>query len=177
MNARGTVAGLIGAAKLKIDTVLTIEVEKIVALDKGIRKLGIRDAGAAFADTILNELTIEKLGHRERFADFAEKIEVIDILEPVVIVDHGNIVRSHDALNLGLYTGFIVSDFLERFEVTFAVFLWVADLAGGATNGEIWLVAVADEAGAHHEGGEVTNGEGVSGRISTPIKLLASASV
>ena len=59
MNARGAVTKLISAAELKCNIVLTEEVQEIVALDEGVTKLGIRDAGAAFADAILDELAIK----------------------------------------------------------------------------------------------------------------------
>ena len=58
-NATSAVAKLVGAAELKIDVVFAEEVEKIVALDEGVAKLGIADAGAAFADAFLDELTVE----------------------------------------------------------------------------------------------------------------------
>ena len=59
MNARGAVAKLVGAAELKSNIVLAEEVQEIVALDEGVTKLGIRDAGATFADAILDELAIK----------------------------------------------------------------------------------------------------------------------
>lgn len=59
MNARGTVAKLIGATELKCNVVFAEEVQEIVALDEGVTKLGVRDAGATFADAILDELAVE----------------------------------------------------------------------------------------------------------------------
>lgn len=59
MNARGAVTKLIGAAELKCNIVLAEEVQEIVALDEGVAKFGIRDAGATFADAILDELAIK----------------------------------------------------------------------------------------------------------------------
>lgn len=73
MNARGAVAKLVGAAELKSNVVFAEEVQEIVALDESVAKLGIRDAGATFADAILDELTIEQLGHAEAFTDFAKE--------------------------------------------------------------------------------------------------------
>lgn len=43
MNARGTVAILVGTAELKIDIVGAEEVKEIVALNEGVAELGIRD--------------------------------------------------------------------------------------------------------------------------------------
>ena len=59
MNARGAVAKLVGAAELKCNIVLAEEVQEIVALNEGVTKFGIRDAGATFADAILDELAIK----------------------------------------------------------------------------------------------------------------------
>lgn len=59
MNARSAVTKLIGAAELKSYVVFAEEVQEIVALDEGVTKLGIRDAGTAFADAILDELAIK----------------------------------------------------------------------------------------------------------------------
>ena len=59
MNARGSVAKLVGAAELKCNIVLAEEVQEIVALNEGVTKFGIRDAGATFADAILDELAIK----------------------------------------------------------------------------------------------------------------------
>ena len=46
MNARGTVAKLIGAAELKCNVVFAEEVQEIVALDEGVAKFGIRATGS-----------------------------------------------------------------------------------------------------------------------------------
>lgn len=59
MNAGGAVAKLVGAAELQSYVVFAEEVQEIVALDEGVTKLGIRDAGTAFADAILDELAIK----------------------------------------------------------------------------------------------------------------------
>ncbi len=59
MNAGGAVAKLVGAAELKSNVVFAEEVHEIVALDEGVTKLSIRDAGTAFADAILDELAIK----------------------------------------------------------------------------------------------------------------------
>ena len=43
VDTRGAIAKLIGATKLEVDVVGAEEVEEIVALDKRVAKLGIRD--------------------------------------------------------------------------------------------------------------------------------------
>ena len=73
VDAAGAVTKLIGATELKIDVVFAEEVEEIIALDEGIAKFSVADAGATFADTFLDELTVEKLSHTEGFADFTEE--------------------------------------------------------------------------------------------------------
>lgn len=59
MNARGTVAKLVGAAELKCNVVFAEEVQEIVALNEGVTKLSVRDAGATFANAILDELAVK----------------------------------------------------------------------------------------------------------------------
>ena len=54
--------------------------QEIISLNQRVRELGIRDAGAAFADAVLNEFTIEKLSHREGFAD-GSQIEIDEYQE------------------------------------------------------------------------------------------------
>lgn len=175
VNARGTVTKLIGAAELKCNIVLAEEVQEIVALDEGVAKLGIRDAGAAFADAILDELAVEQLGHAEAFADFAKERQEFDIFEPVEIVDDGGIlVGVGDANDLTRESGFVVFDFVERLELAFGVVFWIANLASGATNQEIWSITMAYEASAHHESSEVTDVKTISGRVGAPIKIARS---
>ena len=86
MDAAGAVTELVGATKLKVDIVRTEEMEEVVALNKGVAKFGITDAGTAFADAFLDELAIEELGHTESFADFAQEWQEFDVFEPIVIV-------------------------------------------------------------------------------------------
>ena len=59
MNTRVSVAKLVCAADVPPNIVLAEEVQEIVALDEGVTKFGIRDAGATFADAILDELAIK----------------------------------------------------------------------------------------------------------------------
>ena len=59
VDTRGAVAVLVGTAKLQSDVVGTEKMEEIVALDEGVAKFGIRDAGATFADAFLDELAVE----------------------------------------------------------------------------------------------------------------------
>lgn len=175
MNARGAVAELIGATKLKGDVVLAEEVQEIVALDEGVTKLGVRDAGATFADAILDELAIEQLGHAKTFADFAQERQEFDIFEPIEIVEDGGIlVGVGDADDLTRESGFVVLDFVERLELAFGVVFWIADLASGATNQEIWSITMAHEASAHHESSEVADVKTISGRVGAPIKIARS---
>lgn len=175
MNARGTVAKLVGAAELKCNIVLAEEVQEIVALDEGVAKLGVRDAGTTFADAILDELAVEQLGHAKTFADFAQERQEFDIFEPVEIVDDGGIlVGVGDADDLTRESGFVVLNFVERLELAFGVVFWIADLASGATNQEIWSITMAYEASAHHESSEVADVKTISGRVGAPIKIAWS---
>ena len=177
VDARGAVAVLVGAAELEVDAVFSVEVEEVVALDESVGKFGVGDTRAAFADAVLDELAIEKLGHGEGLADFAEEGEVVHVFEPVEVVEQDGVFEVDDALDLFFDARFVVGDFVEGFEFALAVFFGVADLAGGAANEEVGLVTVADEAGAHHESGEVADGQGVGGRVGAPIELFVSTGV
>ena len=151
VDARGAVAVLVGATELKVDVMSAEEVQEIVALNERVAEFGIGDAGAAFADAMLDELAVEQLGHAEGFADFTQEGEEFDVFEPVVVVeDFGVGGRVRDADNLLGELLFVVFDFLEAFEVAFFVLFGVADLTGGATDEIEGSVAMADEAGAHH---------------------------
>ena len=175
VNARGTVTKLIGAAELKCNIVLAEEVQEIVALDEGVAKLGVRDASATFADAILDELAVEQLGHAKAFADFAQERQEFDIFEPVEIVDDGGIIVGvGDADDLTRESGFVVLNFVERLELAFGVVFWIANLASGATNQEIWSITMAYEASAHHESSEVADVKTISGRVGAPIKIARS---
>ena len=157
MDAGSTVAVLVGATELEGDVVLAVEMEKIVTLNEGVAKFGIRNTGAAFADAILDKLAIEELGHRKGFADFTKEAQIIDVFEPVVIVNHGDRIRINYALDLGFDAGFVVFYFVESFEIALAVVFWVTDLAGGAANEERRFIAVTHETSTHHESGEIAD--------------------
>ncbi len=175
MNARGAVAVLIGAAELKIDVVFAEEMKEIIALDKGVAKLGIRDAGAAFADASLDELAIEKLSHAEGLANLTKEWKDFDLAEPVEIVENLGIGRGMgDADDLLGKSGFVALDFVETFEVALDGILWVANLASSATDKIIRSITVADEAGAHHESSEMADMKRIGTRIGAPIKITRS---
>ncbi len=158
VDTRGAIAKLIGATKLEVDVVGAKEVEEIVALNKGIAKLGIRDTGATFADALLDKLTIEELSHTEGFADFAEEGEEFDIFEPIIVVYElgafGGMGNLDDLLG---ESDFVLFDFIKTFEVTLDGVFGVANLAGSATDEVIRSITVTNEACAHHESSEMAN--------------------
>ena len=188
MNAGGRVAKLVGATKLKIDAIGAIEMKKVISLDEGVGEFSIGNARTTFADAILDKFAVEKLGHRKCFSDSAEEVEIVDVFEPVVVVDHGELImiigwvaitesiggtiKTNDRFDLFFDAGLVVLDFVYSFESTFTIFFWVTDLTSGATNEEIWLVAVADKTSTHHERGEIANGQRISGWVGTPIEFL-----
>ena len=125
--------------------------QEIVALNEGVAEFGVRNTGAAFADAFLNELTIEQLSHTEGFANFAEKWEEFDILEPIVVIDELSAFWGmRDANDLSGKSGFVFFDFVEAFKIAFDGIFWVADLAGSAADKIVRSIAVANEASAHH---------------------------
>ena len=175
MNTRGAVAVLVGTAELKVDVVGAEKVEKIVALDESVAEFGIADAGATFTDAFLNKLAVEKLGHTESFADFAKEGQKFDVLEPIIVVEDGGSFRGMgDADDLLGEGGFVVCDFVERLEVALGGVFRVANLASGAANKVIRSISVANEAGTHHESGEVADMKRVGGRVGAPIKIMRS---
>lgn len=116
MDAAGAVTELVGAAELEVDFVGAVEVEKVVALDKGVAELGVGDAGTTGTNAFLNELAVEQLGHAEAFADFAEEGQDFDIFKPVEIIeDFGVLFRASDADNLSGESLFVFFEFFKRF--------------------------------------------------------------
>ena len=175
VNARGAVAVLIGAAKLQIDVVFAEKMQEIVALNEGVAKLGIRNTGATFADASLNELTIEKLGHTESLADFAEEWQEFNVAKPIEVVENLGVGRGmSDADDLGSQSDLVLGDFIETLQIAFDGVFWVADLASSATNKIIRSIAVANEAGAHHKSSEVADMKRIGTRVGAPIKITRS---
>jgi hypothetical protein len=175
MNTRGAVAVLIGTAELKRDVVLAEEMKEIVALNESVAKLSIRDAGATFADAFLDELAIEKLSHTEGFADFAKEWQEFDVFKPIVVIENFGVSWGMgDADDLGSESGFIVLDFLERFEVALSGIFRIANLAGSTTNEIIRSITMACKASAHHQSSEVTDVKTIGGWVGAPIKITRS---
>lgn len=175
VNTGGAVAILVGAAELKIDVMGAEKMQEIVALDEGVAELGVADAGTAFTDAGLDELAVEKLSHTKGLADFAEEWKDFDFAEPVEVVEDLSIGRRmSDADDLLGKSGFVGGDFLEALKVALDGILWVANLAGSATDKIIRSIAVANEAGAHHESSEVADMKRVGARIGAPIKITRS---
>ena len=172
VDARGAVAVLVGAAELQVDLMRAEKMQEIIALNKGVAELGVRNAGAAGADAVLDKLAVEQLGHAKSLADFAEEGEEFDVLEPVVIVENFGLGgRVCDTNNLSGESLFVVGDFVEALEVALFVFLGVANLAGGAADEVVRSIAMAHETSAHHQCGEVANMEAVGTRVGAPIEI------
>ena len=158
MDTRGAVAILIGAAELKVDVVSAEEVEEIVALNEGVAKFGIADAGTAITNTFLDELAVKQLSHTESFADFAQERQEFNIAKPIVIIENLGVGRGmSDTNDLSGESAFVVFDFVEALEVAFGGIFRVANLASSATHEIVRSITVANEASAHHEGGEMTD--------------------
>ena len=175
VDARGTVAVLVSAAELEVNIVFAEKMEEIIALDEGVAKLGIADAGAAFADASLDELTVEKLGHAESLADFAEKWQEFDFTEPIEVIENLGVSRGMgDADDLFRESNLVFGDFVETLQIALDGIFWIADLAGGAADEIIWSIAVANEAGAHHKSSEVADMKRIGTRVGAPIKITRS---
>lgn len=173
VDARCAVAELVGATELEVDAMGAIEMKEIVTLDEGIAEFGVGDAGAASANAFLDKLAVEELGHAEAFADFAEEGENFDIFEPVEIIEDFSVgCRVGDANDLSGERALIERKFVEGFEVAFGGVFGVANLASGAADKEVGLIAMTDKAGAHHKGGEVTDVKTVCGRVGAPVEAV-----
>ena len=79
-----------------------------------------------------------------------------------------------DAHDLSGESGFVVLDFVERFEVAFGGIFWITDLASSATNEIIRSIAMTGKASAHHEGGQMTDMKTIGTRVGTPIEITRS---
>ena len=146
--------------------------KEIVALDEGVAKLGIRDAGAAFADAFLDELAIEKLSHTEGLADFAEEWKDFDIAEPVEVIENLGVSRGMgDTDDLLSESSLVCGDFVETLEVTLDGVLWIANLTGCTTDEIVRGIAMANETGTHHESSEMADVKRIGTRIGAPIKI------
>ena len=175
VDARGAVAVLVGAAELEINVMGAEKVKEVVALNEGVAKLGVADAGAAFADALLDELAIEKLSHAECLADFAEEWEELNLAKPIEVIENLGVGWGmSDADDLLRECDFVLRDFVETLEVAFDGVLRITDLAGGATNEIIRSIAVANEAGAHHKSSEVADMKRIGTRVGAPIKITRS---
>ena len=158
-----------------VNIVFAEKMEEIIALDEGVAKLGIADAGAAFADASLDELTVEKLGHAESLADFAEKWQEFDFTEPIEVIENLGVSRGMgDADDLFRESNLVFGDFVETLQIALDGIFWIADLAGGAADEIIWSIAVANEAGAHHKSSEVADMKRIGTRVGAPIKITRS---
>ncbi len=175
MDAGSAVAVLVGAAELEVDVVAAEEMKKIVALDEGVAKFGVADAGTAVADAFLDELTIEQLSHTKGFADFTEERQKFDVAEPIVVIENLGVGGGMgDTNDLSGESAFVMLNFVEAFKVTLGSILRVANLASSAANEIIRSITVTNEASAHHEGGEMADMERIGGRVGTPIEIARS---
>ena len=175
VDTRGAVAVLVGTAELEINVMSAEKMEEIVTLNEGVAKLGVADAGATFADAFLDELAVEKLSHAEGFADFAEEWEEFDFAKPIEVIENLGVGWGmSDADDLLGESDFVLCDFVEALEVTFDGIFRIANLASCATNEIIRSIAVANEAGAHHESSEVADVKRIGARVGAPIKITRS---
>ncbi len=147
--------------------------QKVISLNQSIRKFSIRNSTTTFANPVLHKLTIKELCHRERLTNFAQKRQIVHILEPVIVVHHHQLVTLHNLAHLRANASLIVLHFFQWLQVALTVIFWVANLPRGTAHQQIWLIAMSHKTSAHHGCRQVTNRQGISRRIGTPIELLA----
>ena len=65
-------------------------------------------------------------------------------------------------------------DFVEAFKVALNGIFWIADLASRAADEIVRSITVANEACAHHKGGEVADMKRIGRWVGAPIEITRS---
>ncbi|MNL37989.1 hypothetical protein D3C87_1601680 [compost metagenome] len=66
---------------------ILVEMNEIIALDQRVAKLSVANTGPSFTKARLHKVTAEHLANRHVFTHHAQKVEIVKILKPVVIID------------------------------------------------------------------------------------------
>ena len=174
--AGGDVAPLVGAAQLKAASLLLVEVEEVVALEKLVGEFGERHPLARFArKTLLHGVLGHHVVDGQILAHVADKVEECVVLHPVVVVHEdggvgGVAVEVEEAGQLTL-DGLLVMAQCSHVEelALLALHRGVANHAGGASHQRDGLVAGALQVFEHHHPHEVADMQRVSCGVDAEI--------
>ena len=109
--------------------------QEVVALNQGVTKLTVADASAALADTLLHKFAVEQLRHTDMLADFVQEINVINLREPVGIINNLKILTAENLAELRRQTFNIARHCFSIAQVTLLLFaIGVANHAGSAAD-------------------------------------------
>ena len=104
-------------------------------MNQPVAKFAVADASAALADTLLHEFAVEQLRHADMLADFVQEINVINLREPVGIINNLKILAAENLAELRRHTFNIARHCFGIAQVALLLFtIWIADHAGGAAD-------------------------------------------
>ena len=87
---------MVGARHLKVDALVLVQPFEVESLNEHIRKLGI---GYARFHLTAHKILVKHIVDVYIFAVIAEKVDNVNVLDPVIIVDH---FKGKEFLNLSL---------------------------------------------------------------------------
>ena len=104
-------------------------------MNQPVAKFAVADASAALADTLLYEFAVEQLRHADMLADFMQEINVINLREPVGIINNFKILAAENLAELRRQTFNIARHCFSIAQVALLLLtVWIADHTGGAAN-------------------------------------------
>src|SRR3989344_7755393 len=80
---------LIRTADLHNGSLSSVEVPKIVALNERVTEFGVTYTIAALTHPFSNILSLHEFGHTVMLANLTQKIQILNIFKPIVVVHQG----------------------------------------------------------------------------------------
>ena len=170
LGARQHVGPLVVAAELHVAAVVLVQVVEVVGLHDHIVEL---EEAEALLHSLLVALGTKHVVDGELSADFTEQFDVIELQEPVRVVDHDRFAFAEldESLHLSLEAVTVVLDGLRRHHGTHVGTTGgVADIAGAATDQNDRLVARHLQSLHEAERHEVADMEGVRRRVEADVE-------
>ena len=164
LDAGGDVAPLVRAGDLEVDASMLVQVLEVQTLDEHIRKLCVGDSALHLAT---DEILAEHIADIDIFSVVAEEFHDVDVLDPVVVVDH---LVGEDLCQLTLEALKVVQDLVSVRELAFDGAAGVADESGGDADEEQGVVTCVGEAAGDEEGGVVTEVQAVCGGVGADVE-------
>ena len=176
LSTRRHIAPLVVATQLQPDAMLAVEMEKVVTLEELVGKLCKgKSVARRTVETLLHALLRHHIVDSDVLTHLAGKVEEGEVLHPVVVVDHLGLVgrRAVEVKKLGclLLDGLlIVVERLGVKEIALRTFARrIANHTRSASDEKIRLVSTTLQMAQHHDAAEVSDMEGVCGRICAEI--------